>query len=124
MLHWLRQCVNHSTFSNAIEGIISTDDRIRKIVQEGSAPLNHTEAEIAGYRDALNEIHLHPTDYDFNERDIKRFHSMMMRLADPTSKGDYKTEDNVIAEKMSDGRRIVRFTPTCFKRRLYEKKNF
>ena len=99
--------------SNVIEGIISTDDRIREIVQEGSAPLNHTEAEIAGYRDALNEIHLHPTDYDFNERDIKRFHSMMMRLADPTSKGDYKTEDNVIAEKMSDGRRIVRFTPTC-----------
>ena len=99
--------------SNAIEGIVSTDERIHEIVQEGSAPLNHTEAEIAGYRDALNEIHLHSADYDFNERDIKRFHSMMMRLADPTSKGDYKTEDNVIAEKMSEGRRIVRFTPTC-----------
>ena len=98
--------------SNAIEGIVSTDVRIREIVQDGSAPLNHTEAEIAGYRDALNEIHLHSADYDFNEQDIKRFHAMMMRLADPSTDGAYKTEDNVIAERMSDGRRVVRFMPT------------
>lgn len=98
--------------SNAIEGIISTDARIREIVQNRSAPLNHTEAEIAGYRDVLNEIHQHPEMYDFNERDIKRFHAMMMRLADPEADGAYKTEDNVIAERMPDGRRVVRFTPT------------
>lgn len=98
--------------SNAIEGIVSTDKRIREIVEGGSAPLNHTEAEIAGYRDALNEIHLRPTEYDFNERDIKRFHAMMMRLADPAAEGAYKTEDNVIAERMPDGRRVVRFKPT------------
>ena len=35
--------------SNAIEGIVTTDNRIRAIVGGGSAPLNHTEAEIAGY---------------------------------------------------------------------------
>lgn len=98
--------------SNAIEGIVSTDARIREIVQNGSAPLNHTEAEIAGYRDVLNEIHQNFKVYDFNERDIKRFHAMMMRLIDPEANGAYKTEDNVIAERMPDGRRVVRFTPT------------
>ena len=36
----------------------------------------------------------------------------MMRLADPSANGAYKTEDNVIAERMSDGRRVVRFVPT------------
>ena len=52
--------------SNAIEGIITSDARIRAIVEESSAPLNHDEAEIAGYRDVLSTIlvpgigHQHP----------------------------------------------------------------
>ena len=43
--------------SNAIEGIVTTDARIKEIVEGNSAPLNHTEMEIAGYRNALDEIH-------------------------------------------------------------------
>ena len=43
--------------SNAIEGIVTSDERIRAIVEQNSAPLNHDEAEIAGYRDALNAVH-------------------------------------------------------------------
>ena len=35
--------------SNAIEGIVTSDDRIAAIVSGSSAPLNHNEAEIAGY---------------------------------------------------------------------------
>ena len=97
--------------SNAIEGIITTDERIREIVGEGCAPLNHTEAEIAGYRDVLNEIHQNPTAHDFCERDIHAFHAQMLRLADPASDGAYKVDDNVIAERMPDGRRVVRFQP-------------
>ena len=38
--------------SNAIEGIVTTDVRIKAIVNGNSAPLNHSEREIAGYRDA------------------------------------------------------------------------
>ena len=45
--------------SNAIEGIVTSDERIEEIVNQNSKPLNHNENEIAGYRDALNEIHLH-----------------------------------------------------------------
>ena len=43
--------------SNAIEGIVTTDARIKEIVDGNSAPLNHNEMEIAGYRDVLDEIH-------------------------------------------------------------------
>ena len=39
--------------SNAIEGIVTSDDRIAAIVNGNAAPMNHNEAEIAGYRDAL-----------------------------------------------------------------------
>ena len=97
--------------SNAIEGIVTTDQRVRAIAS-GGAPQNHTEAEIAGYRDVLNEVHVNFAVHDFRESDIRAFHAQMMRLANPLADGSYKTDDNVIAERMPDGRRIVRFQPT------------
>ena len=42
--------------SNAIEGIVTTDARLTELMRESTVPLNHTEAEISGYRDCLNEI--------------------------------------------------------------------
>lgn len=53
--------------SNAIEGIVTSDERIKEIVNQSSKPLNHNESEIAGYRDALNQIHLNYEDIKFNE---------------------------------------------------------
>lgn len=98
--------------SNAIEGIVSTDARLAELMREDTAPLNHTEAEIAGYRDALNEIHTNSRLYDFTESDISTLHGLMIRHS--ASAGDvsgYKRDDNVIAERVPDGRRVVRFSP-------------
>ena len=101
--------------SNALEGIVTTDKRIREMVKESSAPLNHTEAEIAGYRDVLNEIHTNFAAHDLTESEIRGFHRQMMRLANPEATGEWKSEDNVIAERMPDGRRVVRFQPVAAK---------
>ncbi|MEH2954383.1 Fic family protein [Candidatus Merdisoma sp. JLR.KK011] len=98
--------------SNAIEGIVTSDERIAAIVNQNSAPLNHNEAEIAGYRDALNEIHLDYERIDFCERDILHLHEMMMAFAGYEYGGQYKTDDNVILEIDTDGNRRVRFRPT------------
>ncbi len=98
--------------SNAMEGIVTSDERIAAIVNQNSAPLNHNEAEIAGYRDALNEIHLGFEHIDFRERDILRLHEIMMSLAGYEYSGQYKTDDNVILEVDADGYRRVRFRPT------------
>ena len=98
--------------SNEIEGIITSDERIAEIVNQNSAPLNHNEAEIAGYRDALNEIHLGYEHIDFRERDILRLHEIMMSYAGYEFGGQYKTDDNVILEVDADGNRRVRFRPT------------
>lgn len=98
--------------SNAMEGIVTSDERIAAIVNQNSAPLNHNEAEIAGYRDALNEIHLGFEQIDFRERDILRLHEIMMSLAGYEYGGQYKTDDNVILEVDADGYRRVRFRPT------------
>ena len=99
--------------SNAIEGIVTSDVRIAAIVNQNSAPLNHNEAEIAGYRDALNEIHLGYEHIDFKQSDILRLHEMMMSFTGYEYGGQYKTDDNVILEIDADGNRRVRFRPTA-----------
>lgn len=98
--------------SNAIEGIVTSDERIVAIVNQNSAPLNHNEAEIAGYRDALNEIHLGYKHIDFRQRDILRLHELLFSIAGYEHGGRYKTDDNVILEVDSAGNRRVRFSPT------------
>ena len=81
--------------SNAIEGIVTTDARIKEIVEGNSTPLNHTEMEIVGYRNALDE-HLH---------------QVMTEAAGYEGSGRYKADDNIIAEVDEYGRRRVRFSP-------------
>lgn len=98
--------------SNAIEGIVTSDERINAIVNQNSAPMNHNEAEIAGYRDALNAIHTDYEHLDFRQSDILRLHEMMMSVAGYEYGGQYKTDDNVILEVDSLGQRRVRFRPT------------
>ncbi len=101
--------------SNAIEGIVTTDERINEIVNGSSAPINHSEQEIAGYRDALAEIHTGYQDMDFSQTDILRLHAIMMNIAGYAFAGKYKEFDNDIIEEDKDGRRRVRFHPTSAK---------
>ena len=98
--------------SNEIEGIVTSDERINEIVNQNSTPLNHNEAEIAGYRDALNIIHTGYENIDFRQNDILRLHETMMSLTGYEFGGKYKTDDNVILEVDSNGNRRVRFRPT------------
>lgn len=97
--------------SNAIEGIVTTDQRINEIVNANSAPLNHNEQEIAGYRDALAEIHTGYAELDFRQSDILRLHAIMMNIAGYAFAGKYKEVDNDIIEEDAYGRRRVRFHP-------------
>ena len=98
--------------SNAIEGIITTDERINAIVNENSAPLDHNEQEIAGYRDALTAVHTDYEHMDFRQSDILRLHALMLNYAGDSFAGKYKESDNNIIEIDSSGRRKVRFHPT------------
>ena len=97
--------------SNAIENIVTSDKRMEEIVNHSSAPLNHNEQEIAGYRDALNAIHNGFENIPLNEHSILNLHSIMLSFTE-TSGGTYKTSDNLILEIDPDGNRIIRFMPT------------
>ena len=48
--------------SNAIEGIVTTDERIQAIVNQNSGPLNDTEQGIAGDGDVVNVSHTSDQD--------------------------------------------------------------
>ena len=97
--------------SNAIEGIVTTDVRIKEIVNGNSAPLDHNEREIAGYRDALDEIHRSYAELSISENTILHLHQVMTDLAGYTLSGQYKTNDNLIIETDEFGRRNIRFEP-------------
>ena len=97
--------------SNAIEGIVTTDDRIRSIVAGDTSPANHSEEEIAGYRDALDLIHSKQDSIPFDESMIKELHALMMQRSGVDEAGEYKSEDNYISEERADGSRSIRFRP-------------
>lgn len=97
--------------SNAIEGIVTTDARIKAIVEGNTAPASHSEREIAGYRNALDEIHISHANMAVNENTILHIHEVMTSVAGYESAGHFKTEDNLIVEIDERGRRNVRFTP-------------
>jgi len=106
------QSIKHS---NAIEGIITSDERINKIVNQSSQLLIHNEQEIAGYRDALNLIHLNHQDLEFNENTILKLHEIMMSYTISEQSGKYKVDNNLIIEEDVNENRKVRFNPTSTK---------
>ena len=95
--------------SNAIEGIIATEERIRDIV-DGSKPETHDEMEISGYKEALNLIHSSHDELDINKEFLFSLHRMLFENSDPRQAGRFKTRDNYIMEYQSDGTRRIRFT--------------
>ena len=62
--------------SNAIEGIVTTEDRIKDLV-DGAVPVTHDEKEISGYKDALNLIHTEHENLDVTRDVILMLHRMM-----------------------------------------------
>ena len=99
--------------SNAIEGIITSDERIAAIVNKSSAPLNHDEEEIAGYRDALHAVQTGFQSLDFREHDIRNLHALMLSFSAANDRGEYKQNDNLILEIDGNGKRQVRFRPVA-----------
>ena len=95
--------------SNEIEGIVTTDKRIEEIVNQSSAPLNHNEQEILGYKNALNLIHSDSDKMSLNEDLILNLHKILLEKIEVSYGGSYKTEDNIIRESYKDGTSFVRW---------------
>ena len=96
--------------SNAIEGIVTTAERVKKLVNKQSEPFTHDEQEILGYRDALDEIYRHHEELEIAGDLLKHFH-MLMLGATSADAGGYKQQNNWIQERDEQGRISIRFVP-------------
>ena len=97
--------------SNKIEGIITTEERLRKIVREKTMPKTRSEKEIAGYRDVLSVIHESHDYIPPRPNVILQLHRDLYKFSGKSIGGKYKNSDNVIAEEHADGTKTVRFQP-------------
>lgn len=97
--------------SNKIEGIFTSDERLKKLVTNKTTPRSRNEQEIAGYRDVLSTIH---ESYEFipvRPSIILQLHRDLYKFSGKSIGGTYKNADNVIAEEDNEGNRFIRFQP-------------
>ena len=99
--------------SNKIEGIYTSNDRLKKLVQEKTMPQSRSEREIAGYRDVLATIHENHDYIPLRPSTILQLHRDLYRFSGKAIGGSYKNADNVIEETDEQGNKSVRFRPTA-----------
>lgn len=97
--------------SNAIEGIVTTNTRIRQLVQEKTTPKNRDEQEIAGYRDVLNIIHENFDAIPISHNYILQLHKILYNHMSNPMAGKTKNVQNYITATYPDGHVETLFTP-------------
>ena len=97
--------------SNAIEGIVTTNTRIKQLVEEKTTPKNRDEEEIAGYRDVLNIIHESFNAIPITQNYILQLHKILCSHMNNPLAGRTKNVQNYISATYPDGHTEVLFTP-------------
>ena len=97
--------------SNKIEGIYTSDDRLKKIVLDKTMPKTRDEREIAGYRDVLNTIHDNYAHIPIKDTFILQLHRDLYKFENSSNGGKFKAIDNFIEEEDANGNKFVRFKP-------------
>jgi len=97
--------------SNAIEGIVTTNTRIRQLMEEKTTPRNRNEKEIAGYRDVLGLIHESFDSIPITQNYILQLHKILYSHSKNPVAGKTKAVQNYISAAFPDGHTETLFTP-------------
>lgn len=97
--------------SNKIEGIRTTDSRMRDLLQKNIKPKNRDEEEILGYQDVLRTIHESYKYIPISSDVILQLHKNLFRYSEKSIGGRYKNSQNYISETNQNGESYVIFTP-------------
>lgn len=103
--------VQSTEASNSIEGIVTTNTRVRQLVEEKTTPKNRNEQEIAGYRDVLSVIHESFDAIPITQNYILQLHKMLYNHMNNPMAGRTKSVQNYISAEYPDGHRETLFTP-------------
>lgn len=96
--------------SNRIEGIYTSNKRLREIMDNKIEPRDRSESEIAGYRDVLNTVHSAFDAIPIRASILLQLHRDLYKFSSAKG-GTYKNTDNVIEEILPDGSKFIRFKP-------------
>mgnify|MGYP000699506636 FL=1 len=97
--------------SNQIEGIITTNSRLKQLVENKTTPRNRDEQEILGYRNALNIIHESYEAIPVRSSYILQLHGELLKHTAFSYGGKFKTTPNEIDMVLENGEKIVLFKP-------------
>lgn len=90
---------------------MTTNTRIKQLVEESTTPKNRDEEEIAGYRDVLNIIHESFDAIPITKNYILQLHKILYSHMNNPIAGQTKTVQNYISATYPDGHTEVFFTP-------------
>jgi Fic family protein len=97
--------------SNRIEGIGTSEKRLRELVLEKVEPRNRDEREIAGYREVLGLVHESHEHIEPTPNVLLQLHRTLYSFSGGSAGGAWKSFDNLIAETGAGGRARIRFRP-------------
>ena len=103
--------IQSTTSSNRIEGISTTDVRMRELMSRKTIPRNRKEQEIAGYRDVLKTIHESHDFISITPNILLQLHRDLYSKLPQGIGGHWKLNDNVIEETDASGNTSIRFRP-------------
>ena len=103
--------VQSTESSNEIEGICTTNTRLKQLVSEKTTPKNRDEEEIAGYRDALAVIHESFEYIPLTPNYLLQLHKILYSHSALDVGGKFKTTQNYISATDSEGKQFTLFTP-------------
>ena len=97
--------------SNAIEGIRTTNTRLKQLIVDKTTPRNRDEEEIMGYRDVLNTIHENFEYIPIRSNYILQLHRDLYQYSHKSIGGTFKNNQNYISAIDADGHEFILFTP-------------
>ena len=102
--------VQSTESSNDIEGIRTTNTRLKQLLTDKTTPKNRDEEEIAGYRDVLNVIHESFEYIPMTPSYILQLHKILYSHSSKSIGGKFKSVQNYIT-LTENGKESILFTP-------------
>ncbi len=104
--------VQSTEASNAIEGIETTETRLKQLIMQKTTPRNRNEKEIAGYRDALATIHESFEYIPITANYILQLHKILYsHNTEMNFGGCFKNSQNEISAIDANGNKNILFIP-------------
>lgn len=103
--------VQSTETSNEIEGIRTTNTRLKQLLSEKTTPRTRDEEEIAGYRDVLNVTHESYEYIPVTANYLLQLHKILYSHSGKSIGGKFKNVQNYISGIDANGKEYTIFTP-------------